>query len=269
MTGYLGLNMDIALHPRLQFVNDRGKPIANGAIYVYNHKTRELADIFSNSTLTTELDNPTTLDSLGTCSLYVPFNKSYDIEILDSDGYTLYTSSNIGMLDLSEFDTTSSSEISGVVTISVSNQNIIATSITTPSNTDLDIVPDTGYYFVVGGRTLDTSNTNYDLGSYSLQGYYNTSTTIAFGTSSQTYRFRFTFGGSSVANNTTISFANAATGNGPTIGFNSTATTKVIEWTSGTYANSGLVISGVAYRYGGGTGKYLKSDGAGSTYWEA
>lgn len=65
-----------------------------------------------------------------------------------------------------------------------------------------------------------------------------------------------------------VTIANAATGNSPSISFTSTSSSRYLVIQSTEPGNVLLNISGVDYVKPTVNGTYLKTDGAGSTYWE-
>lgn len=71
------------------------------------------------------------------------------------------------------------------------------------------------------------------------------------------------------ATNAYVTISNAATGNAPSISFTSTASPRYLIIQSTEPSGVLLNISGVDYVKPVTNGTYLKTNGSGSTYWEA
>lgn len=140
-----------SLYPVVQFVDKRGKPLASGSLEVYLNGTTDLATVYSDSGLTTELTNPITLDSYGSTKMYVPFNIAYRLVAKDSNGEIKYSSGLLGNIDWSEIDTSSSVGTSsgGIRTITVSSGDVYCQTITTATDTNLTISPGAGGYTTI------------------------------------------------------------------------------------------------------------------------
>lgn len=164
-----------SLYPIVQFVDERGKPLASGSLEVYLNGTTDLATIYSNSTLTTTQTNPITLDLYGSAKVYVPFNIAYRVVVKDSSGNIKYSSNLLGNLDWSEIDTSSSvgATVGGIRTITVSSGDVYCQTITTPTNTNLTIVPGAGGYTTIYNEymtvtdSFKTSTNSFISNSYS------------------------------------------------------------------------------------------------------
>lgn len=150
-----------SLYPIVQFVDERGKPLALGSLEIYLNGTTDLATVYSDSALITEQTNPIALDSYGSAKMYVPFNIAYRAVVKDSEGNIKYLSNLLGNLDWSEIDTSSSvgSSSGGIRTITISSGDVYCQTITTPTNTNLTIAPGAGGYTTVynGYMTVTSS----------------------------------------------------------------------------------------------------------------
>ena len=72
-----------------QHLNERGEPLDGGLIYCYTNGTTDLHNMYSDYSLTTQLDNPLTLDSRGDCQVFwdgnpVRFELWYDSKLVES-----------------------------------------------------------------------------------------------------------------------------------------------------------------------------------------
>lgn len=147
------------LYPVTQVVDSRGKPLSSGSLEIYLDGSSELATIYSDSELTTTQTNPITLDSYGSAKAYVPFNVAYRVVVKDSDGKVQYSSGQVGNLDWSVIDTSSSvgESSGGIRTITVSSGDVYCQTITTPTNTNLTIAPGSGGYTTIYYSSVDVT----------------------------------------------------------------------------------------------------------------
>lgn len=84
----------LANAPKFRAVDANGAPLASGKLYVYAAGTTTPADSYSNSAGTANA-NPVVLDSDGECTLFLTPGLKYDMKLLDSTNYLIWTGNRV------------------------------------------------------------------------------------------------------------------------------------------------------------------------------
>jgi len=80
--------------PKFRAVTANGTPLASGKLYVYAAGTTTPADSYSDSAGSANA-NPVVLDSEGECNLYLTPGLKYDLKLLDSTNYLIWTGNRV------------------------------------------------------------------------------------------------------------------------------------------------------------------------------
>lgn len=83
------------VNPHEQFLDNNGKPLANGKVYTYLAGTTTKAATYEDSAGSASNSNPVILDSAGFATIYLDTSKSYKIVVQDAYGVPQWTADNV------------------------------------------------------------------------------------------------------------------------------------------------------------------------------